>query len=162
MRMILSRCLIQNHEMKKIIFYSLLLLSLSACNPSNNSDNSESKKDVSPKIEKKEYTFVETVRQRNADFTETVVERQPVKIVATSDTAALMIAYRNRCITEAKNLNNSSNPYPKSFTLYDDTGADVSVSIMKRYAKDEADLEKRAKAIRAEVFKLYEVEDPGY
>ncbi len=86
--------------MKNLFLISALTLIVSACSPSNKTDHIESKKDNSPRIEKREYSYVETVEQRNADFSRTEVERNPVKIVATSDTAAFMIAYRNYCISE--------------------------------------------------------------
>ncbi len=145
--------------MKNLFFIPMLVLILAACSPSNKTNNAGSEKDISPSIEKREYTFVETVTQENSDYSSTEVERNPVKIVATSDTAAFLIAYRNHCITEAWHRKDRLRPAPGSFRIYDDTGVDIMPSILALDKVDQDKIKQRIKAVRAEVFKIYEVKE---
>ena len=151
--------------MKKILFASLLMLILSECSPSKVSELTSTESGSAKNLpQKREYTFVETVDREDYHYTHNVYERAPITIVATSDIEALMIAYRNQCVTEAEHLGNKYGcPDSKGFRLYDDSGAEIKMSVVKKVSKPEQDrLDKRMKDIRAEIFNLYDVEEPEY
>lgn len=136
--------------MARLCWALMLILTLFACSQSK---DSESKKDLS---QKREYEYAETVEERELRY-----EKPSRKIVASSDTAAFAIAFRNFCIDKALfdyevvEDGHTDRPLPISFKIYDDTGADVTSAIITDDEEEMKIIEDRMNRIHDEVYKKY-------
>ena len=150
---------------KKMLIASLPMLILSACSPNKNSESTKDASQPKEQTQLKEYEYVESVKVYGGIYEKSkIVEKEPRKIMASSDTAAFAIGFRDFLIQQLTydyaSINNSSTldePRPESFKIYDNFGNDVTLSCIPKNEKDLKVFENRMDRIKDEVVSSIEL-----